>query len=111
MKIREFQVHRYGPLAASGRVALGPFNLFWGENEDGKTLTVEALVKLLFGRKANFFEGIERVPEEPDGYIVLESSRAEEIKLEKFWPRPRNFMSCRNCDYKILCPKYYGARA
>ena len=30
------------------------------------------------------------------------------IKKERFEPVPESFMSCRNCLFKILCPKYYG---
>lgn len=30
------------------------------------------------------------------------------IKKERFEPRPGNYMSCMNCLFKILCPKYYG---
>jgi DNA helicase II / ATP-dependent DNA helicase PcrA len=30
------------------------------------------------------------------------------IKKEKFDPEPKNYSSCLNCGFKILCPKYYG---
>ncbi len=30
------------------------------------------------------------------------------IKNERFEPVPGNYMSCMNCLFKILCPKYYG---
>jgi hypothetical protein len=45
MKIEEFKVARYGPLPDSGRVMLNDFNLFFGENEDGKTLSIDCTCK------------------------------------------------------------------
>ena len=82
MKIREFAIQRYGPMRETGRLRLENFNLFAGENEDGKTLTIEALIKLLFQRKAGKnFPRINRVPENPEGFIVLELSEAGELKI------------------------------
>ena len=31
-----------------------------------------------------------------------------EIKKEIFDPSPGKYMSCKYCDYKILCPRFYG---
>jgi len=72
---------RYGPLSDTGRILLNNFNLFFGKNEDGKTLTIDALVKLLLGRNIRDFEHIDRVEENPEGYIVIESEKGKEIKL------------------------------
>ena len=30
------------------------------------------------------------------------------IKKEEFKAKPRNYNSCTNCGFKILCPRYYG---
>ncbi|MCK5567002.1 MAG: PD-(D/E)XK nuclease family protein, partial [Actinomycetia bacterium] len=30
------------------------------------------------------------------------------IKKESFNPSPGKFMSCKYCNYKILCPRFYG---
>ena len=81
MRIREFSIMRYGPLPNSGRISLHNFNLFWGKNEDGKTLTIDALVKLLLGRNIKDFERIDRVDERPDGYVIVEHEEGKEIKL------------------------------
>ena len=100
MRIRDFEIHRYGPLSPSGRLKLGPFNLFWGENEDGKTLTLEALVKLLFGRTARLFPGLDRVPEEPEGSVVLEDAEGGEVRPDRKAGLPERLgvspESCRN---------------
>ena len=81
MKVKEFSIMRYGPVQNTGRILLGDFNLFWGQNEDGKTLIVDALVKLLLGRGAKDFRNIDRVEEKPEGYLVLEDDRGKESKV------------------------------
>lgn len=72
MFLKEFSVRRYGPLPDSGRIELGPFNLFFAPNEEGKTLTIDALLKMMFpAREHKNFAGIKRVAESPEGYLVL----------------------------------------
>ncbi|MDZ7859728.1 MAG: hypothetical protein U5O15_03510 [Candidatus Krumholzibacteriota bacterium] len=81
MKIKEFSITHYGPLADRGRTVLGDFNLLWGGNEYGKTLTIDALVKMLLGgKKAGCFEMINRVEEIPEGYLILDNNNVE-VKL------------------------------
>ena len=73
MFLKEFAITRYGPLPESGRIKAGYFNLFYGPNEDGKTLTIDALLKMLFGKEASlYFDAVKRVDEEPEGYLVIE---------------------------------------
>lgn len=81
MKIKEFAIIRYGPLPNRGRVALRNFNLLFGKNEEGKTLTIDALVKLLLGKHIKDFRDIDRVEENPEGYVVLEDDKGNEVKL------------------------------
>jgi len=81
MRINEFSIRRYGPLPDTGRVSLGNFSLLFGKNEDGKTLTIDALVKLLLQRDRRLFEHIKRVDEEPEGYLVLGDDKGKEVKL------------------------------
>ncbi|HHW73925.1 MAG TPA: AAA family ATPase [Firmicutes bacterium] len=80
MRIRELALQRYGPLPESGRRRLSGFNLFYGPNEAGKSLTIDALVKLLLGKEARSFEAIDRVKESPEGFLILEHE-GEEWKL------------------------------
>ena len=91
MKIKEFSIIRYGPLPNTGRILLHNFNLFWGKNEDGKTLTIDALVKLLLGRNVRDFERIDRVEENPEGYVIIKYE-GKEIKL----PEKRNLTKVTN---------------
>lgn len=82
MRLKEFLIMRYGPLPNTGRILLRDFNLFWGKNEDGKTLTIDALVKLLLGRSIKDFDrSIDRVEEKPEGYVIIEDDKGKEIKL------------------------------
>ena len=81
MKIKEFSIMHYGPLPNTGRISLHNFNLFLGKNEEGKTLTIDALVKLLLGRNIRDFERIDRVEENPEGYVIIEDDKGKEIKL------------------------------
>ncbi len=81
MKIKEFQIHRYGPLGDSGIIRLGNFNLFYGNNEDGKTLTLEAIISFLLGKSRKVFSGIERVPHLPEGFLLLENAGGEPVHL------------------------------
>ena len=80
MRIEEFTISRYGPLIDLNRVKLGAFTLFFGQNEEGKTLLIDALVKLLFSRYKEFGEGVQRVDERPDGYIIIDDN-GKEIKI------------------------------
>jgi len=81
MKITEFLINRYGPLAYDTPVHLNAFNLLWGENENGKTITIDALIKLLLGPNVRDFTRIDRVDEYPSGYVIVESDEGEEVKL------------------------------
>ncbi len=80
MKIKEFFITRYGPLHNAGPFRLKNFNLFFGKNEDGKTLTIDALVKMLL-KNVKEFENIDRVEERPTGYVVVENEEGKELKL------------------------------
>lgn len=81
MKIKEFYIQSYGPLKMKAKRELDGFNLFWGENEEGKTLTIEALLKLLFQKAAKKFENIERVKGNPEGYVILETRESSWMKV------------------------------
>ncbi len=81
MRIKEFLINRYGPLSYDTPVRLGDFTLLWGENEHGKTLTIDALIKLLLGRNVTDFLRIDRVEESPSGYAVIEDNEGKEIKV------------------------------
>lgn len=115
MRIDEFSIRRYGPLPDTGRISLSNFNLFFGKNEDGKTLIIDALVKKLFGRGIWVFEQIGRVDEDPDGYVIIEDDKGKKIKLPEkgdltkiagLSPSEcRNIFIIRNSDLSIASPE------
>lgn len=81
MFLKEFAIQRYGPLHDSGKRVLGNFNLFYGPNEDGKTLTIDALLRIMLGKGVRMFEAVQRVAEFPEGYMVIADSTDNEYKL------------------------------
>ncbi len=113
MRLKEFFLTRYGPLPFKGketRLELGDFNLIYGNNEAGKTLIIDALVKMLLGDETGGFPKIDRVDEKPTGYLVIESD-GEKIKLPEKGTLPdycgltphqcRNIFVVRNSDLSI----------
>jgi len=68
-------------LPDTGRITLSDFTLIFGKNEDGKTLTIDALVKMLLTQGRSIFERIKRVDEEPEGYIIMLDDEGKEVKL------------------------------
>jgi len=82
MKIKEISIREYGPLPDLGRLSLNDFNLFYGKNESGKTLTIDALIKLLSGKSIEQFESINRVDGKPEGYIIIRDDNNNDIKIK-----------------------------
>lgn len=84
MRIKEFSMRRYGPLSDTGVVIPDNFSLFFGNNEEGKTLLIDGLVKLMFHKKKDrkVFGNLNRVEENfPEGYLLIEDNEGREIKL------------------------------
>ena len=100
MRMKEFSIRQYGPLPDTGRISLSDFNLFFGKNEDGKTLIVEALIKILLGRNIRVFKLIDRVDQDPDGYVIIEDDKGKKVKLPEKGDFTKiaglNPLECRN---------------
>lgn len=110
MRIEKIHITNYGPLPDRGEIYLSDFNLIYGANETGKTLTLEALIKLLLGKKVKDFKGINRVNEMVDGYVVVKVENEDkklgrEIHLADIVPLTarecRNIFVIRNSDLSI----------
>jgi len=112
MRIKNIYVKRYGPLRDREYALSRNLTLFSGPNEAGKTLTIDAVLRLLFGKSIRNFSQIDRVDETPEGYVVLENDQKEEIKLpekgtlEKVFgltvSQCRNIFVIRNSDLSIF---------
>lgn len=85
MKITEFEIKDYGPLPNIGVVKLNGLNLFYGKNESGKTLVIDALIRMLIDLPSRSNDGINRVKEKPIGYIdiIKDNGERETLKRDK----------------------------
>jgi hypothetical protein len=82
MRLKQVNIERYGPLnQVYLRLGKGVQPIF-GENETGKTLCVDALLKRLTGIEVGWDPSLDRVEETPEGFLVLEDD-GKEVKLEK----------------------------
>ncbi len=79
MRLREIVIERYGPIGGSKIFRLSPFTLLWGENEEGKTLSIEALLKMLLRRGFKSIKFPARVEEEPIGRVGVEIEEGVEV--------------------------------
>lgn len=81
MRLKEFAITRYGPVSEKGPFHLSNFNLFFGRNEEGKTLMLDSIVRFLFKKTSKIFNRIDRVDENPEGFLIIEMGKGEEIKF------------------------------
>ncbi len=51
MRMKEINIHSYGPLANLSIKDLGDFTLIFGENESGKTLLLDAIIRMMIHDK------------------------------------------------------------
>jgi uncharacterized protein YhaN len=81
MRIKKIHIIKYGPVTNLD-LDIGPgLQVIMGKNEAGKTLTIEAVIKMLLEGKTRDFDDIDRVSEEPEGYILFEDGEGKEKKV------------------------------
>jgi len=81
LRIKEIGIRRYGPLPDFiYRMGEGIQPVF-GSNETGKTLFMDAVLKMMTGYHVGKDPSLDRVPETPEGYIVILDDGSE-IKIE-----------------------------
>lgn len=112
MRLVELNIDNYGPLKGLKINNFSNFNLIWGFNESGKTLTVEALIRFLLGRKANvkslnLFENLERVDEYPNGYCVFEYTLKDGTKTKIKFPQDKFFVDVLSQKFENKFKKEY----
>jgi hypothetical protein len=116
MRIKQIQINHYGPLNQIYLPINPGVQAIYGDNESGKTLLVDAMIKHLTGGKLSEYIS-DRVDERPEGYIVLED-KGQEYKidhdndlsdyLEVTPDEIRNIFVIRNSDLEIPEePKFY----
>ena len=81
MKIKKIHITKYGPINDLD-LDIGPgLQIISGKNEAGKTLTIDAVIKMLLQGKVRDFEGVNRVGGDPEGFILFEDSDGSEQKV------------------------------
>jgi len=82
LRIKELYVKRYGPLRDVSLEFNRGIQPIFGDNESGKTLLVDCIIKMLTGKNKDLGSQFNRVDEFPEGYLILEDN-GKEIKVEK----------------------------
>ena len=116
MRIKQIQIDRYGPLNQVYLPISPGIQTIYGDNESGKTLLVDAMIKQLTGNKVSD-SSLNRVSVRPEGYIVLEDQGTEykidrENDLSQYLQiepdEIRNIFVIRNSDLEIPDePRFY----
>ncbi|KXB00220.1 hypothetical protein AKJ41_04260 [candidate division MSBL1 archaeon SCGC-AAA259O05] len=78
MRMKEINISRYGPIRDINWTPGGEIQPIYGPNESGETLLVEAMTRIFGGEDISLPEGVERVTEKPEGYIIVEMNGEEE---------------------------------
>jgi len=73
LKIHRIEIERYGPLENLSFNIDPKFQCFYGPNESGKTLIIDAILKMSLGKKlrTSLQDSLGRVDEEPLGRITI----------------------------------------
>jgi len=80
MRINEVFIQRYGPLRPFHAKFKKNVCIVFGPGGSGKTLTIDAVLKILLGENAEEFIHHDEVEETPAGYLVIEKD-GKEFKL------------------------------
>ena len=73
MRITDILVDRYGPLPRFSHQPEENLEVFYGPNESGKTLLLEAMLKLIEPDVNSAFPLVSRVNESPTGHVIVET--------------------------------------
>ncbi len=79
--IKRIKVDHYGPLGDIDVELDEGMNVFYGKNESGKTLLVEAVTKMLLDDSSSFAD-IGRVSQDPAGMLLMETG-GEELEVSQ----------------------------
>ncbi|GAB3685009.1 hypothetical protein GCM10028857_14790 [Salinarchaeum chitinilyticum] len=77
MKLQSVRVDRYGPLSGIEHEFDGGLEVCYGPNESGKTLLLDAILRLCSPDAVDVLPDVGRVEEQPVGHAVLETGGAE----------------------------------
>lgn len=86
MQINRLFLKNYGPIREQDYLFKPGFNLVFGKNEQGKSLSFDGLVKLLFKKASKKVKAIDRVPDDPaqmGGFVEISYQQNEATHLSK----------------------------
>jgi len=82
MRIKEVFIQRYGPLRPFHAKFKKNACIVFGPGGSGKTLTIDAILKILLGEDAKEYIRHGKIDEIPSGYLMIEKN-GEEYKLDE----------------------------
>lgn len=91
MKINQLSIKSHQVLKDREYSFKPGFNLVFGYNEQGKSLTLDTLIKLLFGKESKKFNNINRVEEDPAQYgsfVSINLIQDGQEKIKKLQGKP-----------------------
>lgn len=80
MRIKEASIQKYGPLRPFQHKFRGNTSIIFGPGGSGKTLIIDAILRMLLGRDGSKIVRHKEVHETPTGYVVVQKE-GEEFKL------------------------------
>jgi uncharacterized membrane protein len=80
VRIEEVNIQRYGPLRPFHHKFQGNTSIIFGPGGSGKTLIIDAILKMLLGRDGSRFVLHKEVDETPAGYVVVKKE-GKDFKL------------------------------
>lgn len=113
MRISRVKIDNYGPVRDVDWDLGEGMTLFFGANESGKTLVVEAIIKLLLGTGAEDIPAIDRVTGHPAGFLLVERNgtavQLPDAKFTDLFPEEVDRADVRNAfvirDYDLRLPE------
>jgi DNA repair protein SbcC/Rad50 len=81
MRIKKIHIIKYGPINGL-ELNIGPgLQVVRGRNEAGKTLTIDAVIKMLLRGRTRDYGDVDRVEDDPEGFILFEENGGKEYKI------------------------------
>ncbi len=81
MRIKKIHIIKYGPLNGLEFDIASGLQIIKGRNEAGKTLTIDAVIKMLLQGKTRDYGDVGRVGDDPEGFILFEDRGGKEYKI------------------------------
>jgi len=83
MKIKEIKIKNYGDIIKDRYFKPSEkIHIVYGPNESGKTLSVEAITRMLFKWRYKDFQLKPRILESPSGSIIIQKDNGEDVTLD-----------------------------